>query len=56
MRPPQGSGAMESTSPQFQDRFERGDQFWKPHGEKHLLLLELARGNDDSDEIWEATA
>lgn len=50
---PQGSGAMESTCAQFQGRFKRTGQFWSPPGEKHLLLLELARRNDDWDEIWE---
>ena len=53
---PQGSGAMESTCSQFQDRFKRTGQFWSPHGEKHLLLLELARRNEDWDEIWESAA
>lgn len=53
---PQGSGAMESTCSQFQDRFKRTGQFWSPPGEKHLLLLELARRNDDWDEIWDAAA
>ncbi len=53
---PQGSGAMESTCSQFQDRFKRTGQFWSPPGEKHLLHLELARRNDDWDEIWNAAA
>jgi hypothetical protein len=53
---PQGSGAMESTCSQFQDRFKRTGQFWSPYGEKHLLALELARRNDDWDEIWEVAA
>lgn len=50
---PKGSGAMESTCSQFQDRFKRTGQFWTLPGEKNLLLLELARRNDDWDEIWE---
>ncbi len=50
---PRGSGAMESTCSQFQDRFKRTGQFWSSPGEKHLLLLELARRNDDWDDIWE---
>ena len=50
---PRGSGAMESTCSQFQDRFKRTGQFWSSPGEKHLLLLELARRNNDWDEIWE---
>lgn len=53
---PQGSGAMESTCAQFQDRFKRTGQFWSPPGEKHLLLLELARRNGDWDEIWKVAA
>lgn len=50
---PKGSGAMESTCSQYQDRFKRTGQFWTLPGEKNLLLLELARRNDDWDEIWE---
>jgi hypothetical protein len=50
---PRGSGAMESTCSRFQDRFKRTGQFWSPPGEKHLLLLDLARRNGDWDEIWE---
>jgi hypothetical protein len=50
---PKGSGAMESTCSQFQDRFKRTGQFWTRDGEEHLLALELARRNDDWDEIWE---
>lgn len=50
---PKGSGAMESTCAQFQDRFKRTGQFWTLPGETNLLLLELARRNDDWDEIWQ---
>ncbi len=50
---PKGSGAMESTCSQFQDRFKRTGQFWSPHGEKHLLLLGLDRRNKDWNEIWD---
>lgn len=50
---PKGSGAMESTCSQFQDRFKRTGQFWTLPGEKNLMLLELARRNEDWDEIWE---
>lgn len=50
---PKGSGAMESTCSQFQDRFKRTGQFWTWTGEHHLLALELARRNDDWDEIWD---
>jgi hypothetical protein len=49
---PRGSGAMESTCSQFQDRFKRTGQFWTLPGENHLLSLDLARRNDDWDEIW----
>jgi len=50
---PKGSGAIESACSQFQDRFKRTGQFWTLYGEKHLMALELARRNDDWDEIWE---
>lgn len=50
---PKGSGAMESACSQFQGRFKRSGQFWTLPGEQHLLALELARRNDDWDEIWE---
>jgi hypothetical protein len=49
---PKGSGAMESTCSQYQDRFKRTGQFWTRAGEHHLLALELARRNQDWDEIW----
>lgn len=49
---PKGSGAMESTCSQLQDRFKRTGQFWTLTGEHHLLALELARRNHDWDEIW----
>jgi hypothetical protein len=49
---PKGSGAMESTCSQFQDRFKRTGQFWTLPGENHLMALELARRNEDWDEIW----
>lgn len=50
---PKGSGAMESSCSQFQDRFKRTGQFWTRPGENSLMALELARRNDDWDEIWE---
>jgi len=50
---PIGSGAMESTCSQYQDRFKRTGQFWTLPGEQHLMALELARRNNDWDEIWE---
>ena len=43
---------MESTCSQYQDRFKRTGQFWTLAGEHHLLALELARRNQDWDEIW----
>ena len=43
---------MESTCSQFQDRFKRTGQFWTLPGEEHLMALELARRNEDWDEIW----
>ena len=49
---PKGSGAVESTCSQFQDRFKRTGQFWTSHGEKYLMALELAERNGDWDEIW----
>ena len=49
---PMGSGAMESTCSQFQDRFKRTGQFWTLPGENHLMALELARRNEDWDDIW----
>ena len=53
---PMGSGAIESTCSQFQDRFKRTGQFWTLPGEQCLLALDLARRNDDWDEIWETAA
>jgi hypothetical protein len=50
---PIGSGPMESTCGQLQDRFKRTGQFWTLPGEQHLMALELARRNNDWDEIWE---
>jgi hypothetical protein len=49
---PKGSGAMESTCSQFQDRFKRTGQYWTLPGETHLMALELARRNQDWDKIW----
>jgi hypothetical protein len=53
---PMGSGAIESTCSQLQDRFKRTGQFWTLPGEQCLLALDLARRNDDWDEIWESAA
>lgn len=51
---PRGSGAMESACAQYQNRFKRTGQFWTLPGEQHRLALELARRNNDWDEIWNA--
>lgn len=53
---PIGSGAMESTCAQLQTRFKRPGQFWSPPGQRHLLELEMARRNDDWDELWQLAA
>jgi hypothetical protein len=53
---PKGSGAIESTCSQFQDRFKRTGQFWTLPGEQCLLALDLARRNEDWDGIWELAA
>lgn len=53
---PIGSGAMESTCAQFQTRFKRTGQFWSPHGQRHLLELEIARRNNDWDQLWQLAA
>ena len=53
---PKGSGAMESTCSQFQDRFKRTGQFWSPHGKQHLMALQVADRNSDWDEIWEISS
>ena len=50
---PKGSGAVESTCSQLQDRFKRTGQFWSLPRERHLLALALADCNDDWDEIWQ---
>lgn len=50
---PIGSGAMESTCSQYQDRFKRTGQFWTLPGEQHLMALELARRNHDWHAVWE---
>lgn len=53
---PIGSGAMESTCSQLQDRFKRTGQFWTLPGERCLMALELAQRNNDWDEIWPLAA
>lgn len=49
---PAGSGRMESTCAQLQGRLKRTGQFWTPEGKENLLALELARRNDDWEELW----
>ena len=53
---PIGSGAIESECSQLQGRFKRTGQFWVLPGERALMQLEMARRNDDWDEIWEVAA
>ena len=50
---PKGSGAIESSCSQRQDRFKRTGPFWTLPGERCLLALDLARRNEDWDEIRE---
>jgi hypothetical protein len=52
---PIGSGAVESACSQMQDRFKRTGQFWTLPGEQRLMALDVARRNNDWDEIWELT-
>jgi len=52
---PIGSGAIESACSQIQDRFKRTGQFWTLPGEQRLMALDVARRNNDWDEIWELT-
>ena len=49
---PIGSGAMESTCSQFQNRFKRTGQFWTTDGFQSLMDLEIARRNKDWNQIW----
>ncbi len=49
---PKGSGAVESTCSQFQDRFKRTGQFWTERGKMNLMSLDMAERNGDWDEIW----
>ena len=49
---PIGSGSVESLCGQFQDRFKRTGQFWKPAGLQHLLALDVLLRNDDLDVLW----
>ena len=49
---PIGSGAMESTCSQLQDRFKRVGQFWTQSGAHHLMLIEALRKNEEWDTYW----
>lgn len=49
---PIGSGAIESTCAQLQDRFKRTGQYWTPKGEKSLMALEIIRRNEQWNEFW----
>jgi hypothetical protein len=49
---PVGSGAMESLCGQLQGRFKRCGQFWTAPGRRRLMALEIARRNNDWDEVW----
>jgi hypothetical protein len=49
---PCGSGAMESTCAQLQNRFKRTGQFWTKEGQNALMELEIARRNGDWWDIW----
>lgn len=51
---PIGSGAMESLCGQLQGRFKRGGQFWTAPGRRRLMALEVARRNQDWQEVWQS--
>lgn len=51
---PVGSGAMESLCGQLQGRFKRGGQFWTEPGRRRLMALEVARRNQDWNEVWQS--
>jgi hypothetical protein len=51
---PVGSGAMESLCGQLQGRFKRGGQFWTAPGRRRLMALEVARRNQDWQEVWQS--
>lgn len=53
---PIGSGAMESTCSQLQDRFKRTGQFWSRPGAHALMTLELIRRNGQWDKYWKKVA
>jgi hypothetical protein len=49
---PVGSGAMESTCAQLQNRFKRTGQFWVFNGHSNLMALDVARRNKNWKDIW----
>ena len=49
---PMGSGSVESLANQFQHRFKRSGQFWLAEGLANLMALEVAKRNEDWDDIW----
>ncbi|MFC1601424.1 UPF0236 family transposase-like protein [Candidatus Sumerlaeota bacterium] len=53
---PIGSGAIESTCSQMQDRLKRSGQFWAQQGCRNLIALDLARRNNDWDRAWRKCA
>lgn len=53
---PVGSGAIESTCSQMQDRFKRTGQYWTQEGARSLMALALLDRNEQWDEYWEETA
>ena len=53
---PNGSGTMESTCGQLQGRFKCPGQFWTRWGKDRLMALEMARRNNDWDDLWQTAA
>jgi hypothetical protein len=45
---------MESLCGQLQGRFKRGGQFWTEPGRRRLMALEVARRNQDWNEVWQS--
>lgn len=49
---PIGSGAIESTCKQYQQRFKRPGQFWYPQTEEYLFELDARRRNHRWNSLW----
>ena len=49
---PIGSGSMESTCSQFQNRLKRRGQFWSPSGLSDMLAIDVAVKNDTLQFLW----